>query len=75
MWKLAQEKITSMSLLNRRAQPMKKKKKVDPAITRIREERKRRKLWRECRRLMKFQKQLKPLDEMEIPYVLVDDRE
>lgn len=47
---------------------------MDPALLRLREERKRRRLWKDCRRLMKTQKQLKPLDETDIPYTLIDDR-
>lgn len=48
---------------------------MDPAIVKVREERKRRKLWKECRRLMKHQKQLKPVDEITIPYAIVDNKE
>lgn len=57
------------------AEPMKKKKKMDPAIVKVREDRKRRRLWKECRRLMKTQKQLKPVDEITIPYSIIDHRE
>jgi len=47
---------------------------VDPAIARARDERKRKKLWKEIRRLQRLQKQLKPLDECEIPYALIDEK-
>lgn len=66
--------IKKVILFFRRAEPMKKKKKMDPAIVKLRKERKRKKLWRDCKRLMKLEKQLKPIDEIEIPYKLVDDR-
>lgn len=54
---------------------MRKRKKADPAITKLREERKRKKIWRDIKRLTKLQNQLKPLDEMEVPYALVDEPE
>jgi len=55
------------------AEPMKKKKKMDPAIIRAREEKKRRRLEKQIRRLEKFQRQLKPLDETEIPVAIIDN--
>ncbi|XKL63177.1 hypothetical protein PGB90_005541 [Kerria lacca] len=57
------------------AQPMKKKKKTDPNILKLRTERKRKRLWKEIKRLTKQQKQLKPLDEIEVPYHLSDEPE
>lgn len=45
---------------------------MDPAVIRAREERKRRKLQKQIRRLEKHQRQLKPLDELEIPISIVD---
>lgn len=54
---------------------MKRKKKGDPQVEKLKAERKRKRLWRECKRLMKMEKQLKPLEEMEIPYKIVDNRE
>ncbi|XP_067143819.1 large ribosomal subunit protein mL40 [Centruroides vittatus] len=48
-------------------EPLKKKKRVDPAIVRRREERKRKKIEKGIRRLEKTAKKLKPLDECEIP--------
>ncbi|XP_037072442.1 39S ribosomal protein L40, mitochondrial-like [Pollicipes pollicipes] len=49
------------------AEPLKKKKRIDPAVVRAREERKRRKLEKAIRRLEKGSRQLKPLDELELP--------
>lgn len=54
---------------------MKKKKRLDPAIIRAREERKKRKLEKEIRRLEKHAKQLKPISEMEVPSKLIEERE
>ncbi|XP_013192134.1 large ribosomal subunit protein mL40 [Amyelois transitella] len=54
------------------AEPMKKKKKIDPAIVRAREERRRKKLEKQIRRLQKNARQLKPIDEMEVPLHLLD---
>lgn len=54
---------------------MKKKKKTDPNILKLRTERKRKRLWKEIKRLTKQQKQLKPLDEIEVPYHLSDEPE
>ncbi|XP_023242876.1 39S ribosomal protein L40, mitochondrial-like [Centruroides sculpturatus] len=52
-------------------EPLKKKKRVDPAILRKREERKRKKIEKGIRRLEKTAKKLKPLDECEIPKNIV----
>ncbi|CAH2045141.1 unnamed protein product, partial [Iphiclides podalirius] len=54
------------------AEPMKKKKKMDPAIVKAREERRRKKLEKQIRRLQKNARQLKPIDECEIPLHLLD---
>ena len=50
-----------------RAEPLKKKKRIDPAVVRAREERRRRKLEKAIRRLEKSSRQLKPLAELELP--------
>ncbi|XP_075982561.1 mitochondrial ribosomal protein L40 [Anticarsia gemmatalis] len=55
------------------AEPMKKKKKIDPAIVKAREERRRKKLEKQIRRLEKNAQQLKPIDEMEVPLDLIDN--
>ncbi|XP_022817740.1 39S ribosomal protein L40, mitochondrial [Spodoptera litura] len=55
------------------AEPMKKKKKIDPAIVKAREERRRKKLEKQIRRLEKNARQLKPIDEMEVPLELLDN--
>lgn len=54
------------------AEPLKKKKKIDPAIIKAREERRRKKIEKQIRRLQKNARQLKPIEEMEIPLNLLD---
>ncbi|KAJ0173544.1 hypothetical protein K1T71_010693 [Dendrolimus kikuchii] len=54
------------------AEPMKKKKKIDPMIVKAREERRRKKIEKQIRRLEKNARQLKPIDEMEVPLDLLD---
>lgn len=56
-------------------EPLKKKKRLDPAIIRAREERRKRKLEKQIRRLQKQAKQLKPISEMEVPSKLIDERQ
>lgn len=51
---------------------MKKKKKVDPQIVKAREERRRKKIEKQIRRLEKNARQLKPIDELEVPLTLID---
>lgn len=48
---------------------------MDPAIIRAREERKKKKIEKEIRRLEKQVKQLKSINETEIPLKLTDERE
>lgn len=57
------------------AEPLKKKKKLDPAIIRQREERRKKKLEKSIRRLQKFAKKLKPISELEIPLFLKTEQE
>ncbi|CRL07023.1 CLUMA_CG019971, isoform A [Clunio marinus] len=57
------------------AEPLKKKKKLDPAVVRAREDRKRKKLEKQIRRLEKNSRQLKPIDELEVPFTLIDEKE
>lgn len=52
---------------------MKKKKKMDPAIVKAREDRRRKKLEKQIRRLQKNARQLKPIDELEVSLDLLDN--
>ncbi|ODN05198.1 39S ribosomal protein L40, mitochondrial [Orchesella cincta] len=54
------------------AEPLKKKKRLDPAIIKAREDRRRRKLEKQIRRMEKTAQQLKPLQELEVPVSIVD---
>ncbi|XP_058811330.1 large ribosomal subunit protein mL40, partial [Topomyia yanbarensis] len=56
------------------AEPLKKKKKIDPAVLKQREERKRKRLEKQIRRLEKNARQLKPIEELEVPIELLDER-
>lgn len=57
------------------AEPLKKKKKMDPQVVRQREERKKKKIEKSIRRLEKNSSQLKPLDETEVPLSLSQEKE
>lgn len=57
------------------AEPLKKKKKMDPAVLKAREDRRRKKLEKQIRRLEKNARQLKPIDELEVPLHLIDEKE
>lgn len=57
------------------AEPLKKKKKIDPQILKQREERKKKRLEKQIRRLEKHARQLKPIEECEVPLKLIDERE
>lgn len=54
---------------------MKRKKKLDPAIVRAREEKRKRKIEKQIRRLEKQSRQLKPIDEIEVPFKLIEEKE
>lgn len=56
-----------------RAEPLKKKKRIDPAVIKAREERKKRKLEKQIRRLEKNARQLKPLIELDVPSAIIDN--
>lgn len=56
-------------------EPLKRKKKLDPAIIKQREDRRKRKIEKQIRRLEKHTKQIKPISEMEVPLKLIDERE
>lgn len=55
-------------------EPLKKKRRLDPAIIRQREERRKKKLEKAIRRLEKHAKQLKPIADLEVPFKLVDEK-
>jgi large subunit ribosomal protein L40 len=56
------------------AEPLKKKKKLDPQIIKQREERRRKKLEKQIKRLERNARQLKPIDELEVPLTLLDEK-
>ncbi|GAB0088271.1 mitochondrial ribosomal protein L40 [Sergentomyia squamirostris] len=56
------------------AEPLKKKKKMDPQIIKQREERRKKKIEKQIRRLEKNARQLKPIDELEVPFTLIDEK-
>ncbi|XP_076283924.1 mitochondrial ribosomal protein L40 [Lasioglossum baleicum] len=55
--------------------PVKKKRRLDPAIMRAREDRKKRKLEKQIRRLEKNAKQMKPIIEVEVAADLIEQKE
>lgn len=57
------------------AEPMKKKKRIDPQILKARDMRRRRKLEKAIRQLSKHARQYKPIDELEVSFTLLDERE
>jgi len=57
------------------AMPLKKKRKIDPALVKKREDRIRDKITRALGRLGRYAEKLKPIDEYEIPRPLVKERE
>lgn len=57
------------------AEPLKKKKKLDPSIIKAREDRRRKKLEKQIRRLEKNARQLKPIEDLETPFTLIDEKE
>lgn len=57
------------------AEPMKRKKKMDPNLTKLREERKKKKLEKQIKRLEKNAQQLKPLEELEVPLVYLQNKQ
>ncbi|KAH8347415.1 hypothetical protein KR059_010538, partial [Drosophila kikkawai] len=57
------------------AEPLKKKKKLDPQIVKQREDRKKKKIEKQIRRLEKNARQLKPVEELEVPLELIDEKE
>lgn len=57
------------------AEPTKKKRRIDPAIVKAREDRRRRKIEKAIRKLEKNARQLKPIDENELPDNLMNENE
>lgn len=57
------------------AEPTKRKKRLDPQIVRAREDRRRRKLEKQIRKMERNARQLKPIDENELPDSLIDEKE
>ncbi|CAH1981263.1 unnamed protein product [Acanthoscelides obtectus] len=57
------------------AEPLKKKKRLDPAVVRAREERKKKKIEKQIRRLEKNARQLKPIEECQLPLQVSDNVE
>lgn len=58
--------LLTILLLDYSAEPLKKKKKIDPAVIRAREDRRRKKLEKQIRRLEKHAKQMKPIAEIDL---------
>lgn len=58
-----------------RAEPVKRKKRIDPQIVKAREDRRKRKIEKAIRKLEKNARQLKPIDENEVPDNLIDAKE
>lgn len=52
---------------------MKRKRKIDPAVLKAREDRKKKKIEKQIRKLEKNARQLKPLDECEIPLAIINN--
>lgn len=47
---------------------------MDPAVIKAREDRRRKKIEKQIRRLEKNARQLKPIDELEVPLTLTDEK-
>lgn len=56
-------------------EPIKKKKRIDPMVIKGREDRKKRKIEKQIRRLEKNARQLKPIDENELPRELYKEED
>ncbi|XP_076638277.1 mitochondrial ribosomal protein L40 [Colletes latitarsis] len=64
-------RVTNMLL----GEPLKKKRRLDPSIIRAREERKKKKLEKQIRRLQRLVKQLKPMTEIDVSTELIEQKE
>jgi len=56
-----------------RAEPLKKKKRLDPALVRLQTERRKKRLEKQIKRAAKFGRKLKPVDELELWRVVKDE--
>lgn len=56
------------------AEPLKKKKRIDPMIIKQREERRRKRLEKQIKRLEKNARQYKPIDECEVPEEIINEK-
>uniref|UniRef100_A0A8D8CQ29 Large ribosomal subunit protein mL40 n=1 Tax=Culex pipiens TaxID=7175 RepID=A0A8D8CQ29_CULPI len=56
------------------AEPLKKKRKIDPQVLKQREDRKRKRLEKQIRRLEKNARQLKPVEDLQVPIELLDQQ-
>ncbi|XP_022913089.1 large ribosomal subunit protein mL40 [Onthophagus taurus] len=56
------------------AEPLKKKKRLDPAVIKARDDRKKKRIEKQIRKLEKNARQLKPIEELEIPMVIIDHK-
>ncbi|XP_017779837.1 PREDICTED: 39S ribosomal protein L40, mitochondrial [Nicrophorus vespilloides] len=54
------------------AEPLKRKKRIDPSIVKARDDRKKKKIEKQIRKLEKNSRQMKPIDECEAPIHLFD---
>lgn len=56
------------------AEPLKKKKKIDPAVLKMREDRKKRRIEKQIRKLEQVGQKLKPIEELEVPPKLIQEK-
>lgn len=63
-----------MIILYFSAEPLKKKKRIDPTILKERAEKRIRRMQRDIRRLEKVAKKYKPISELEVPRKIYRDR-
>lgn len=59
-------KLLSVYLYSASAAPLKKKRKIDPAIVKLQVERRKRRLEKQIKKAQRFGRKLKPIDEMEV---------
>ncbi len=66
--------FNELEVLIFRAEPMKKKKKMDPQILKAREERKKKRIEKSIKKLEKNAKQLKPIEEIDLSISLQKEK-